>query len=202
MSNYDDLEKQVLTSIQALDSKANEDYGALSATVYHALELGIMDRRTNVIDTLLPVLVKFERTAKALLSTLANDAIIFATKKSVTVCAILDREKARSAFLAMKEHWKVDKSWQGLLAYAKAQKNRKPKREKSLWDLFEDFLNKAQKKYTMQEICSVMAEYLPDEYLPWENQKPIPEPETEPEPEQAQNQAEPEQAAEVIIDEE
>lgn len=163
MSSYDDLERQVLTSIQALNTRAGEDYGSLAQTVFQSVELAIMDNRTSVINALLPVLTKFERSAKSFLATLSNSTLVFATRKKEVFCALTDREKGKIAFFELKEHWKADKSWSGLLNFAKKIKAKMPKTEKTLEELFADFVGRAEKKYTRQEIAKVLAAYLPQD---------------------------------------
>lgn len=163
MSNYDDLERQVLTSIQALNTRAGEDYGSLAQTVFQSVELAIMDNRTSVVNALLPVLTKFERSAKSLLSTLSNSTLVFATRKRETFCALTDREKGKIAFFALKDHWRSDKSWAGLLNFAKKIRAKTPKTEKTLEELFADFVGRAEKKYSRQEIVKIITTYLPQD---------------------------------------
>ena len=163
MSNYDELEREVLNSIRALDARSGEDYSALAQAVFQSIELAIMDNRTSVVNTLLPVLAKFERTAKALLATLSDNSLVFCTRKKEVFCALTDREKGKIAFFDLKEHWKADKSWAGLLNFAKKIKAKTPRAEKTLEDLFSDFIGKAEKKYSRQEIAKVLTAYLPNE---------------------------------------
>lgn len=154
-SDYAALESQVLSEIKSLAINC-DNYNALSRCVYNAIELAVMDRRTSVIDALLPVMMQYCHTSKSVITALAGGptACCFATSRKQSFFMVSNRENAKSAFFSLKELRKSDDSWSGLLAYAKkCQKLQRPEPvKKSFKEAFESFLEKARKQYTEQEI--------------------------------------------------